>query len=185
MVGETGAIDVERLVAEHHEAVYRYAYRLTGAVADAEDLTQQVFLVAQQKLEQLRRVDNARGWLMTILRNSFLKAHGRRQDVPATTLHINIDDLPAEAPEEKDIDRERLQEVIGELPDIFRVVLLMFYFEDRSYREIAEELELPIGTVMSRLARAKGHLRSRLFGEGVSEPRNGRKPEHETSTKHG
>ncbi len=61
------------------------------------------------------------------------------------------------------MDTAELQAAIDELPAEFRVVVAMFYFEECSYREIAEKLDLPIGTVMSRLARAKGHLRSKLF----------------------
>lgn len=156
-------MDVARLVAEHHRAVYAYAYRLSGSVPDAEDLTQQVFLVAQQRLGQLRKLESVRSWLFTILRNSFLKRRRRRRPIPAANLQLNVDTIPADTPEEDDIDRERLQEALNQIPEAFRVVLLMFYFEDCSYREIAEQLDLPIGTVMSRLARAKGHLRARLF----------------------
>lgn len=64
-----------------------------------------------------------------------------------------------------DIDRERLQLALDELPDEYRLVVAMFYFEELSYKEIASELELPIGTVMSRLSRAKGRLRHRLLAE--------------------
>jgi len=163
MPDERGRMDVAQLVAEHHQAVYRYAYRLSGTVSDAEDLTQQVFLVAQQKLHQLRKAPCARNWLFAILRNCFLKDRQRRQPVPAANLRLNIDTVPSKPPQEEDIDQERLQGAINQLPDVFRVVLVMFYFEERSYREIAEGLDLPIGTVMSRLARAKVHLRSRLF----------------------
>jgi len=157
------ALDVRRLVADHYEAVYRYAYRLTGSQQDAEDLTQEVFLAAQKNLGQLRNLDGPRGWLYTIVRNAFLKSCRQWQPAPAANLQLNIDTIPMETPAEKDIDRQRLQEGLDQLPPDFRVVLVMFYFEGRSYREIAAALDLPIGTVMSRLARAKGHLRARLL----------------------
>lgn len=163
MADEQPRMDIAQMVAEHHQAVYRYAYRLSGGVPDAEDLTQQVFLVAQQKLGQLRNAASARGWLFAILRSCFLKTRARRTPVPAANLRLNVDTIPAEVPDEGDIDRERLQEAIDQLPSVFRLVLVMFYFEECSYRDIAESLDLPIGTVMSRLARAKGHLRSKLF----------------------
>ncbi len=168
MTDERTLMDIERLVAEHHQAVYRYAYRLAGSVPDAEDLTQQTFLIAQQKLDQLRNVESAKGWLFAILRNSFLKDRQRQRPVSEATLQLDIDSIPAEIPDEVEIDSERLQEAINELPENFRVVLVMFYFEECSYREIAESLGLPIGTVMSRLARAKGHLQARLFGTSVA-----------------
>ena len=163
MADELARMDVAELVAQYHRVVYQYAYRLSGSVQDAEDLTQQAFLIAQQKLGQLRKKESVRSWLFTILRNCFLKTRQRRRPIPAANLQLNMDTIPAEAPQQDDVDRQRLQEAINQLPDGFRMVLVMFYFEECSYREIAEKLDLPIGTVMSRLARAKGHLRSKLF----------------------
>jgi len=163
MADNRATMDMTRLVADHHAAVYGYAYRLSGNEADAEDLAQQVFLTAQRKLDQLRSAESVRGWLLAIARNGFLKASARRRPTSAVDLRLNIDGIPAEALDGEEIDHEWLQQAIDELPDTFKVVLVMFYFEESSYREIAEQLELPIGTVMSRLARAKGHLRSKLF----------------------
>lgn len=159
---------VAQLVAEHHQAAYRYAYRLTGSVQDAEDLTQQVFLVAQGKIGQLRNVDNARAWLFTVLRNCFLKNRQRRRPALAADLPLNIESVPSPAKEA--VDRDRLQDALDQLPEASRLVLVMFYFEQCSYREIAERLQMPIGTVMSRLARAKDYLRAELF-----EPEHGRR----------
>jgi RNA polymerase sigma-70 factor, ECF subfamily len=155
--------NLQRLIDEHLDAVYRYAFRLTGSVQDAEDLTQQVFLLAQEGLEQLREADRARGWLFAILRNSFLRTVQRSRPVPASNLGLNLDVVPAKSPNGQAVDSAELQSAINELPAEYRVVLTMFYFENYAYREIAEKLDLPIGTVMSRLARAKGHLRAKLF----------------------
>ena len=163
MVDDRPTMDISQLVADQHQAVYRYAYRLTGSVPDAEDLTQQVFLTAQQKLGQLRKVESVRSWLFTILKNYFLKSCQKRRPIPAANLRLNVDTIPAEIPNDGGIDRERLQMAINQLPPRYRLVLTMFYYESCSYREIADQLDLPIGTVMSRLARAKGHLRSKLF----------------------
>jgi len=163
-------MDIARLVAEHHQAVYRYAYRLTGSVPDAEDLTQQVFLAAHQKAGQIRQEDSVRSWLFTVLRNRFFKSLAQKRGPVVVQDGVSIDQLPAEIPGDEAIDREELQRAIDLLPPEFRVVLLMFYFEDCSYREIAAALELPIGTVMSRLARAKAHLRRRLFPAVGNEP---------------
>ena len=88
----------------------------------------------------------------------------RTQPVPATSVGVNLEAVPAEERRTgQAVDTAELQAAIDELPAEFRVVVAMFYFEDCSYREIAEKLDLPIGTVMSRLARAKGHLRAKLF----------------------
>ncbi len=142
------ALEIARLVVDHHADVYRYAYRLAGSAADAEDLTQQTFLAAQVKLAQLRSSETARPWLFTILRNCYLKV--RRRSVP---LSAGSSGRRSRA----------LQAALDALPDEFKLVLLMFYFEECSYREIAERLGMPIGTVMSRLSRAKRQLRGRLF----------------------
>ena len=135
----------------------------TGACHDAEDLTQQVFLLAQERFDQLRDADRARGWLFTILRNSFLKMVQRTQPVSAADVGLNLEMVPTFSAKDQAVDSAELQAAIDELPAEFRVVLAMFYFEGCSYREISEKLDLPMGTVMSRLARAKGHLRSKLF----------------------
>ncbi len=164
-MAENPALDMALLVAEQHAAVYRYAYRLTGAVCDAEDLTQQAFLAAQRKLGQLRDPQHARGWLFAILRNCYLKTKRKRLPLTAASLDLDIESIPEELPDELAIDPERLQAALDELPDEFKIVLLLFYFEGCSYREIAEKLSLPAGTVMSRLSRAKGHLRARLLPE--------------------
>jgi len=158
------AIDIAELVAQHHGAVYGYAYRLTGAAADAEDLSQQVFLIAQQKVVQLRDPAAARGWLFTILRRCFSKNLKRNRALSARRLPLNVENVPAEIPsDEAPIDPEQLQVALDELPPKYRLVVVMFFFEDCSYRQIAEQLKVPIGTVMSRLARAKARLKSRLF----------------------
>ena len=167
MASPRADLDIAQLVAEHHLAVYRYAFRLTGAAYDAEDLSQQAFLAAQEKLGQLRNGECARAWLLTMLRNLFLKSRRRRMVLPGD-FNVDLAGIPAALPDDSDIDRERLQQALDELPPDYRVVVLMFYFEDCSYRQIAEQLRLPIGTVMSRLARAKAHLRRKLFAAEVS-----------------
>jgi RNA polymerase sigma-70 factor (ECF subfamily) len=156
-----GALDVAALVAEYHAELYRYAYRLTGSQPDAEDLTQHVFLMAQSRGEQFRDEGSIRNWLFAILRNAYLKIARRRPPLPAASLELDMDSLPA-ADVPVEIDRERLQAALDELPDEFKIVVLMFYFEGCSYREIAARLDVPDGTVMSRLSRAKSHLRKKL-----------------------
>jgi RNA polymerase sigma-70 factor, ECF subfamily len=152
-------LDVAQLVVDYHEPLYRYAYRLSGSVADAEDLTQQVFLIAQQKLDQVRDSQCARAWLFAVLRNCYSKSFRGR--LPLVAGNFDVDDIPDTAVE-RGVDSDELQRAIGALGDEFKVVILMFYFEHRSYREIAADLEIPLGTVMSRLARGKAQLRRSL-----------------------
>lgn len=150
--------DIIVLVSEHHAAVYRYAFRLTGSSDTAEDLVQQAFLLAQQRLAQLREASRAAGWLMAIVRNCFLKSKRRMRVVePLTEEPVSRDE---EFPDW--LDPELLQQALGRLPDEARAILVLFFFEDCSYKEIADSLELPLGTVMSRLSRAKQRLRREL-----------------------
>ena len=157
-----GRCDIAALIARYHADVYRYAFRLAGNVVDAEDLTQQAFLVAHQRLHQLREPDKADRWLFAIVRSCYLKSRRRERPVAAASLELDIDNIPERVDDDSEIDSQRLQLALNELPDEFRLVLVMFYFEDCSYQEIAEQLEIPPGTVMSRLSRAKGHLRKLL-----------------------
>lgn len=157
-------LTLPQLIRDYAAPLYRYAFRLAGQASDAEDLVQQTFLVAQQKLHQLREADRASAWLYAVLRSCFLKS--RRKPQPANFDEQFPPDSIAAQPDgdENDawLDREALQLALSELPDEFKIVVLMFYFEDLSYKEIAEQLEMPIGTVMSRLSRGKAHLRRRL-----------------------
>lgn len=166
----TGPADLTALVVAHHAPLYRYAYRLCGCAAEAEDLTQQAFLIAQRKLHQLREPERAGAWLYAVLRSCFLKSLRRQRPATAGALNIAVEEFAGPTPESDEVDRERLAQALAELPEDFRVVLLMFYFEELSYQEIAAQLEIPLGTVMSRLSRAKGHLRRRLEAATVSAP---------------
>jgi RNA polymerase sigma-70 factor (ECF subfamily) len=180
MGDDASTFDPAQVVADHLESVYRYAFRLSGSAVDAEDLTQQVFLTAHQKQGQIRNAGSTRGWLFAILRHCFSKSCQKRRPTPAANLQLNVETIPADPPTGEAIDQEQLQLGIDQLPSPYRVVLAMFYFENCSYREIAEKLDLPIGTVMSRLARAKGHLRTYLFDSNrrteAARPRSAAKP---------
>jgi RNA polymerase sigma-70 factor (ECF subfamily) len=161
--GSTSKVpSIAQLVEAYHQAVYRYAYRLAGSVADAEDLTQQTFLIAQQKLDQIREPEKADRWLLAIARSRFLKNCRRHHPVPAANVDLDMDCVAVEPLPDDQIDGELLQLALADLPDQYRVILVMYYFEELSYRDIAGELEVPLGTVMSRLARAKSRLRTLL-----------------------
>jgi RNA polymerase sigma-70 factor (ECF subfamily) len=163
--GESSAgspVSVRQLVVDHHAMIYRLAFRLTGNQADAEDVAQQTFLQAQQNLHQLRTPENPVPWLCAIARSCWMKSHRRRRPVSAAAIELNVDEVPQPLAEDDEFDFERLQSALDELPPEYKLVVTMFYFEEASYKEIAEQLEIPIGTVMSRLARAKGQLRKRL-----------------------
>jgi RNA polymerase sigma-70 factor (ECF subfamily) len=157
------------LVEAYYEAIFRYAYRLTGSSSDAEDLTQETFGKAFTRLSQLREQERAKSWLFMILRNLYLhkvRDDKRHRIVPLDAVAELPDRDPQESPE---ISPETLQQALNELEEGFRTPLILFYFEEFSYREISEQMELPIGTVMSRLARAKAYLRLKLCAHGPEE----------------
>lgn len=170
--GPAGALTPETLVdwvTCHHAGLYRYAYRLTGNPADAEDLTQQTYLIASQRGAAVREADRVIGWLLTVLRNCHLKNRRRMAPITGQPLEKELEDIPDSA-DLPTWDREELQAALQSLPDEFRLVVMLFYFEDIPYKEIAERLQVPIGTVMSRLSRGKKLLRGRLLGLDQSSP---------------
>ncbi len=153
---------LERMVMDHHKEVYAYLFRLCGSAADVEDLTQQTFLAACECIDQLREPAKGRAWLLSIARSRFLKWIRKRGPITATDGDVDLEHFDDQLPKGDQIDGERLQQAMNQLPSAWRVVLTMYYFEQSSYRQIAAQLGLPIGTVMSRLARAKRKLRDLL-----------------------
>jgi len=155
------APNLAELAREHYALVYRYAYRLSGSAEEAEDLTQQAFLTAHRRLHQLRDANSAKSWLCAILRNTFLTRVTSQRSLQMVPLHGFWDPVQEQSAPPS-FDSNELQQVLNELSEEFRTPLILYYFEEFSYREIAEQMAVPIGTVMSRLARAKTHLRRRL-----------------------
>lgn len=156
---------IEDLVAAYHSDVYRSALYLTGSTADAEDLTQQTFLQALQKLCQLRDPRSVKSWLLTILRNSFLNEKRRTREIPWEDCEVATEpDIETGSPGmlEMEVTPQDVLNAVRTLDEHHRVVVTMFYLERRSYQDIADELGIKLGTVMSRLSRAKRQLRLRL-----------------------
>ena len=171
---------LDQLIETHHAALYRYAYRLSGSSADAEDLVQQVFMIACRKLDQVRDPQHVAGWLFAVLRSCFLKSCRKPHPVAAGNLELNLDAVPGHVPPPREFDSAELQHALDQLPAEFKIVVTMFYFEHSSYKQIAEQLDLPIGTVMSRLARAKQRLRALLVGQEASEMELALRPDRRT-----
>jgi RNA polymerase sigma-70 factor (ECF subfamily) len=152
------------LVNAQYAPLYRFALSLTRNSSEACDLAQQTFFIWAKKGEQLRDTSKAKSWLFTTLYREFLRNRRRAGHVTA------LDDLsPAEADPaapEVDVvtgmDASLVVEALQEVDEVYRVPLTLFYLEDLSYKDIAETLEVPIGTVMSRLSRGKSQLRTLL-----------------------
>lgn len=152
------------LVGEHYSSIYRFAYRLCGSAADAEDLAQDAFCKAQAGWAHLKEPAKAKSWLFQILRNEYLQRVRGESRNKLTRLE-NADELPMpQADSGFDISSEELQRALNELPECFRTPIILYFFDEFSYREIAEQLGVPLGTVMSRLSRGKVFLRERLEG---------------------
>ncbi|MGA2692912.1 MAG: RNA polymerase sigma factor [Opitutaceae bacterium] len=153
-----------QLVDAHYAPLYRFALSLARNGSDAGDLVQQTFFIWATKGEGIRELSKAKSWLFTTLYREFLR--GRRRDSRSSSL----EDLPAgeKEPAAEDIDRvaridaATVMEVLQTVDEAYRAPLTLFYIEDMSYQEIAEALEVPIGTVMSRLSRGKSQLRMAL-----------------------
>jgi RNA polymerase sigma-70 factor (ECF subfamily) len=155
--------DVEELVPLYYAALYRYAFRLTGCGSEAEDLVQDTFCSAQANRTQLREQAKVKSWLFSILRNAYLHRQRHKRHAGLISLEDHEEFIPpvydSELPE---VEPERLQQALNSLAEEFRTPLILYYFEELSYRDIAEQMQVPLGTVMSRLARAKDHLRKSL-----------------------
>ncbi len=153
-----------QLVDAQYTPLYRFALSLTKNTSDACDLTQQTFFIWAKKGEQLRDVSKAKSWLFTTLYREFLRGRRRAEHVTA------LDDLPVgesdPAAPEVDVvtgmDAGLVVEALHEVEEVYRAPLTLFYIQDLSYKEIADMLEVPIGTVMSRLSRGKAKLRAAL-----------------------
>ena len=159
--------EIRQLVVEHYEMLYRFAWRLSGSKEDAEDLTQQTFLTAQRKLHQLQDPDAVKSWLCKILRHLFFRTNQSKQ----TSLDLvpELDVVSSDGDGLDTFDSEALQAALDDLPEDFRTPILLFYLGDFSYTEIAEQMEIPLGTVMSRLARGREHLKQKLIARGFIE----------------
>jgi RNA polymerase sigma-70 factor (ECF subfamily) len=156
----------ERLVLPHLDAAYNLARWLTRNDHDARDVVQEAALRAYRFLDGLR--GDAKPWLLTLVRNScmtWLKAN-RPSDIPALEAHAGAPALVEETTPEtialREVDRRMLNEALAALPAHFREALVLRELEDLSYKDIARITDTPIGTVMSRLSRAR-----RLLAESL------------------
>lgn len=163
----------ETQVMPHLDAAYRLAMALARSRPDAEDLVQDALLRAFRGIQGLRDTD-AKAWLLTIVRNCFFTSRARQQkrapiSMAATT--TDLEEVPIASdlePESVSLGEERKRELgdaLAKLTAEHREILLLREVEDMSYREIASIANLPVGTVMSRLARARLTLRETWVAE--------------------
>jgi RNA polymerase sigma factor (sigma-70 family) len=166
----------EELAMPLFDSLYNFARWLAQNSNDAEDLVQETYLKALRSFASFQPGTNFRGWMFQILRNSFLSSRSKLEWRMTIDLDSDEDGPPlavdAETPESilmNRADSETVQRAIVDLPVHYRETLLLCEVEEMSYLEIAEVLSIPIGTVMSRLARARKTIRKSLVGD-PSEP---------------
>ncbi len=147
-------VDFENLVTRHYGPLYQFAFSLTRDEAEACDLTQQTFCIWAAKGHQLRDVTKVKTWLFTTLHREFLGSRRRQTRFPHIELEYAAAELPVVSPATiNQLDSEQLLQALGQLDEIYRAAVMLFYLEDHSYNEIAEILGIPLGTVKSRLTR--------------------------------
>ncbi len=164
------APEIKEYLLPHVDLIFRCACRLTRKAHDAEDLTQEAFYYAIKNFAQLKDRAKAKNWLFSILRNLFLK------DLEKNKKQVNIDfDAVSNTisglsnVEEEHLKEEvsrNLRAVLNKLDDRLKAPIVMFYFDRLTYKEIAKTLNLPMGTVMSRIARGKVYIRRELNRTG-------------------
>lgn len=171
-------LDFECLVARYYEPLYKFAFSLSRDEADACDLTQQTFFIWATKGHQLRDAAKVKTWLFTTLHRQFLESRRRATNFPHTELESAAADLPVIHPAAiSRLDTAQVLRALGDVDEVFQAPVALFYLEDCSYKEIAETLAVPMGTVKSRIARGLGQLQKLLADESAKPtPRTGGPP---------
>jgi RNA polymerase sigma-70 factor (ECF subfamily) len=172
------SLDFETLVASYYRSLYKFAYSLTQAEAEACDLTQQTFYIWATKGHQLRDSSKVKTWLFTTLHREFLETRRRQTRFP----HYELSQVDAELPQISparinQLDSPRVLQALASVDQVYQAPVALFYLQECSYKEIAEVLDVPMGTVKSRIARGIGQLQKLLASE--SSPKNTKKESRE------
>lgn len=160
----------------HLDSVYRVALRLAGDETQAEDLVQETMLKAYRSWHQYRPGTNVRAWLLTIVRHTFINEYRKRRragteidvsQVEAFTVFPEVQEVDPEGRFFDQIVDDEVLRAIDALPDEFREALILSDVEGLAYAEIAQVTEVPVGTVKSRLFRARQALQRELYDYAV------------------
>ncbi len=175
----TSKQEFKQLTYPHMKLLYNVAMKYTGNIFDAEDIVQETYLIAFHKFHQLREKSKCKPWLLRILRNNFLKTYQKNkkiQSLPETdyleAIKTGLEQNNTEELLIKAGNSETIHTAIDKLPEKYKEVLLLYYMNDMLYRDIAAALEIPIGTVMSRLTRGREQLKTLLIKQMKKEETN-------------
>jgi len=161
----------EALVSAHYEALFRFALSLTRTESDACDLTQQTFYVWATKGHQLRDQSRVKPWLFTTLHRAFLESRRRQARFPHHELEEVKHELPVHSPElANQVDCSQVLPALAKVDEVYQAAVALYYLEDCPYNDIAAILEVPLGTVKSRIARGITQLREILLSQETTLP---------------
>lgn len=171
--------EFKKLAYPHMALLYNVALKYCGNEFDAEDIVQETYLMAFDKFHQLRDKSKCKPWLLTILRNNFLKTYHKNKgqqklSQPDYVYHLKSS-LEAESPDDilaEASSRTVIQKAVNQLPEKYKTILILYYMQQLRYKEIAKALDIPMGTVMSRLTRARHALKSILLRQNILEKNN-------------
>ena len=152
----------ESIVETYYDDVYRFAYSLAGTPADAGDLTHQTFLRYATKGNQIKDLSKVKSWLFTVLRNQFTDDKRKMSRYQHVEISYACDKEEEAIVPGNSLDWSMAITALQDLPEKFREPLTLYYLEGNTYRQIAQILSTPIGTVMSRLSRGKVKLKKAL-----------------------
>jgi RNA polymerase sigma-70 factor, ECF subfamily len=170
-------LDFQRLVETHYGPLYRFALSLAHNESDACDLVQETFVIWAIRGHQLQDATKVKSWLFTTLHRRFLESHRRLTRFPHFEISAAQDELPNVSPEVVNhMDAQALVLLLAQVEPVFRAPVALFYLEEYSYNEIAEILEVPLGTVKSRIARGIGELKGLFLNAPPINARKERQP---------
>jgi RNA polymerase sigma-70 factor (ECF subfamily) len=166
--------EFEELLMQNIDSIYNLALRMTFNSQDAEDLVQETSIRAFNYFSHFKKGTNFRAWIMTIMRNLFINRYRKKTREPqsvALDKVVGFVPVPQVSGAGEEIFSEKMKYIISELPEELRTTLVLFYVNGFAYKDIARIMDVPIGTVMSRLYTARQMLKKKLAHfkeEGIS-----------------